>query len=78
LKKLLRLGMDRGIFPAILDEELAVPLLLGPMLFSHILGPRLDRKWLAEGTVNSFWKAHARVEPQHAPSQSLRRSQRRG
>jgi len=48
------------------------------MLFSHILGPRLDRKWLAEGTVNSFWKAHARVEPQHAPSQSLRRSQRRG
>jgi len=78
LKKLLRLGMDRGIFPAILDEELAVPLLLGPMLFSHILGPRLDRKWLAEGTVNSFWRAHARIESQHAASKSLPRLQRRG
>jgi AcrR family transcriptional regulator len=78
LKKLLRRGMNRGIFPAILDEELAVPLLLGPMLFCHILGPRLDRKWLAEGTVNSFWKAHARVEPQPPASKSTRRSQRRG
>lgn len=64
LKKLLRLGMDRGIFPAVLDEELAIPLLLGPMLFSHILGARLDRKWLAQGTVDSFWKAHARPQPQ--------------
>jgi len=62
LKKLLRRGMNRGIFPAVLDEELAVPLLLGPMLFSHILGARLDRKWLAQGTVNSFWKAHARPQ----------------
>ena len=62
LKKLIRRGMERGIFPAVLDEELAVPLLLGPMLFSHILGARLDRKWLAQGTVNSFWKAHARPQ----------------
>jgi AcrR family transcriptional regulator len=77
LKKLLRRGMDRGIFPAVLDEELAVPLLLGPMLFCHILGPRLDRKWLAEGTVNSFWKAHARMEPQHPASKSPRRPPRR-
>ena len=61
VKRLVRRGMDRGIFPAVLDEELAVPLLLGPMLFSHILGARLDRKWLAEGTVNSFWKANARL-----------------
>jgi AcrR family transcriptional regulator len=63
LKKLIRRGIDRGIFPAVLDEELAVPLLLGPMLFCHILGARLDRKWLAQGTVNSFWKAHARPRP---------------
>jgi AcrR family transcriptional regulator len=67
LKKLIRRGMDRGIFPAILDEELAIPLLLGPMLFSHILGARLDRKWLAQGAVNSFWKAHARPRPAAHP-----------
>lgn len=60
LKKLLRRGIERGIFPAVLDEELAVTLLLGPMLFSYIFGPRIDRKWLASGTVDSFWKAHAR------------------
>jgi hypothetical protein len=70
--------MDRGIFPAILDEELAAPLLLGPMLFSHILEPRLDRKWLAEWTVTSFWTVHARVEPQPPASKSLRRLRRRG
>ena len=63
LKKLLRRGMDRGIFPAVIDEELAVPLLLGPMLFSYILGARLDRKWLAQGAVDSFWRAHARPQP---------------
>src|SRR5262245_17907407 len=55
LKKLVRRGMDCGTFPAVLDEELAVTLLLGPMMFCYILGPRLDRKWLAEGTVESFW-----------------------
>jgi hypothetical protein len=33
------------------------------MMFCHILGPRLDRKWLAEGAVDSFWKAHARLLP---------------
>lgn len=64
LRKLVRRGMDRGIFPTILDEELAVPLLLGPMMFCYILGPRLDRKWLATGTVESFWKANARLRSQ--------------
>src|SRR5262245_30328162 len=63
LRILIRRGMERGIFPTVLDEELAMPLLLGPMMFCHILGPRLDRKWLADGTVDSFWKAHARTPP---------------
>jgi AcrR family transcriptional regulator len=61
LKKLLRRGIELGIFPVTLDEELAVTLLLGPMLFSHILGARLDRTWLANGTVESFWKAQTRL-----------------
>jgi AcrR family transcriptional regulator len=78
LKKLIRRGMDRGVFPAVLDEELAIPLLLGPMLFSHILGARLDRKWLAEGTVNSFWKAHARPQTQPSKTMSRRVVPRRG
>ena len=63
LKKLLRRGMKQGIFSALLDEELAVSLLLGPMMLCHILGPRIDRAWLATGTVEAFWKAHARPQP---------------
>ena len=63
IKRLIRRGMERGIFPAVLDEELAIPLLLGPMLFSYILGARLDRTWLATGAVDSFWKSHARPQP---------------
>lgn len=61
LKKLLRRGIEHGVFPVTLDEELAITLLLGPMLFSHILGARLDRTWLANGTVESFWKAQTRL-----------------
>jgi len=62
VKKLLRRGVDRGIFPAVLDEELGAALLLGPMSFRYIFGSSLDRDWLAEGAVESFWKAQARSE----------------
>jgi AcrR family transcriptional regulator len=62
LRKLLRRGVDRGMLPAVLDEELGVALLLGPMMYRHIFGSAVDREWLAEGAVNSFWKAHARPE----------------
>lgn len=72
LKKLLRRGIALGIFPVTLDEELAVTLLLGPMLFSHIMGPRLDRNWLATGTVESFWKSQTRLRA------DLVRNRRRG
>jgi AcrR family transcriptional regulator len=62
LRKLLRRGVDRGMLPVVLDEELGVALLLGPMMYRHIFGSSVDREWLAEGAVNSFWKAHARPE----------------
>src|SRR5271169_2394986 len=62
LRKLLRRGVDRGVLPVVLDEELGVALLLGPMMYRHIFGSSVDREWLAEGAVNSFWKAHARPE----------------
>jgi len=60
LKILLRRGMSRGVFPVVLDEELGVALLLGPMLYRHIFGSSVSLDWLAEGTVDSFWRAHAR------------------
>jgi AcrR family transcriptional regulator len=60
LKMLLRRGVDRGIFPAGLDEDLGVALLLGPMMYRHIFGSSVNQEWLADGAVESFWKAHAR------------------
>jgi AcrR family transcriptional regulator len=69
LKKLIRRGIERGLLPVALDEELAVALLLGPMTFSRIFGQRFDREWLATGTVESFWEASA-----EARRRSLRRA----
>jgi AcrR family transcriptional regulator len=60
VKKLLRRGMERGIFPAVLDEDLGVALLFGPMMFRHIFSGSMDKEWLARGAVEAFWKAHAR------------------
>ncbi|HMD05954.1 MAG TPA: TetR/AcrR family transcriptional regulator [Candidatus Acidoferrum sp.] len=60
LKTLLRRGVNRGIFPAVLDEDLGVALLLGPILYRHIFGSSVSLDWLAEGAVDSFWRAHAR------------------
>ena len=68
VKKLLRRGMERGIFPAALDEDLGVALLFGPMMFRHIFSGSMDKEWLARGAVEAFWKAHAREgsRPMHA------------
>lgn len=60
LKELLRRGIAAGEFPAVLDLDLGVALLLGPMMYRHIFGPGIDRQWLAEGAVESFWKACSR------------------
>ncbi|MGH9677328.1 MAG: TetR/AcrR family transcriptional regulator, partial [Candidatus Acidiferrum sp.] len=71
LKMLLRRGMSRGIFPAMMDEDLGVALLLGPMLYRHIFGSGVRLDWLAEGAVESFWKAHTR--PEATPMNGIKR-----
>ncbi len=60
LKKLIRRGVDQGIFPATIDEELGVALLLGPLMYRQIFGSSVSLEWLAEGAVDAFWRAHAR------------------
>ena len=77
LRKLLRRGVDRGVLPVVLDEELGVALLLGPMMYRHIFGSSVDREWLAEGAVNSFWKAHARPEFQEPSADATDRNRRK-
>jgi AcrR family transcriptional regulator len=77
LKTLLRRGVNRGVFPAVLDEDLGVALLLGPMLYRHIFGSSVSLDWLAEGAVDSFWKAHARpMEKKTKSSRPKKQSQK--
>ena len=52
-----------------LDEELGVALLLGPMMYRHVFGSSVDRAWLAKGAVDSFWTANARPEYQTDPAE---------
>ena len=62
IKKLLRRGIECRLFRPVLDVELGVALLLGPMFFRHIFSSSVDREWLARGAVEAFWKAHARPD----------------
>jgi AcrR family transcriptional regulator len=77
LKKLLRRGIDRGIFSALLDVDLSIGLILGPMMYRHIFGPGIDQTWLADGTVESFWKACARKREADLAETRLRAGKKR-
>ena len=74
IKRLLRRGIGQGVFPAVLDEQLGVALLFGPMMLRHIFSGSMDKEWLARGAVEAFWKAHARPEQvRPKPRKSKRR-----
>ena len=60
LTNIIRRGQKRGMLRRGIDPEVGIALLLGPMMYRHIFGPTVDRRWLAEGVVDAFWKAHAR------------------
>jgi AcrR family transcriptional regulator len=65
LKRILRRGIKRGLFPAALDFDAAMALLLGPLLYGHIFhretnpGPTDFGKLAAE----SFWRAYGVTAP---------------
>ncbi|MGA8727197.1 MAG: TetR/AcrR family transcriptional regulator [Terracidiphilus sp.] len=59
LKRILRRGIERGLLPENLDLEVAIALLLGPMLYAHIFererqpkGPDIGPK-----AAEAFWRA---------------------
>jgi AcrR family transcriptional regulator len=65
LVQVLRRGIARGEFPLDLDLDLAASLLLGPMMYGHVM-----RRMRAEvpddhprRVVDAFWKAHAIALP---------------
>jgi AcrR family transcriptional regulator len=63
IRELLRRGIKQGIFPAVLDEDLSIAMLVGPLMYLHIFGLAIGRERLIIGVVDAFWKAHARAIP---------------
>jgi AcrR family transcriptional regulator len=61
LIELLKHGIAEGDLPQDLDFDLAVAVLLGPMMYRHVLnigGSKVPENW-AERVVAGFWKAYA-------------------
>jgi AcrR family transcriptional regulator len=73
LRQLLDRAIARGQLPRSLDRDLAIALLLGPLMYCHVL-KRLQAEApenLPEQVVAAFWQAHAL-----APSRATRRGRR--
>jgi AcrR family transcriptional regulator len=61
LKRILKRGIDRGLLPPALDLDLAMALLLGPLLYNHIVSKGLREKERDFGpeTAKAFVRAFA-------------------
>lgn len=63
LKQLLQQGIEEGLFPAELNIDLSLALLIGPTMYGYFLSPTknnmkaLPAGW-PEQIVEAFWKAH--------------------
>ena len=62
IRRLLRRGMEQGLLRSDLDVELAVALLLGPMLYSHIFRKEGNaaNPDFGPAIVGAFWRGHKR------------------
>jgi AcrR family transcriptional regulator len=75
LTRALGRGRARGQLPRALDVDLAIALLLGPMMYGHLL-KRMNKETpeeLPELVVDAFMKSCARAVPGRAPTASPRR-----
>lgn len=65
LKRVLKRGIERGLLPANLDMDLAVALLLGPVLYNHIFRKcdTPQRRDIGSETAEAFVRAFAIVRP---------------
>ncbi len=63
IRRLVERGMKKGELQAGLDAEMAIGLLLGPMLYWHIFHKdgeaQEDQRPRAEAVVDAFWRAFA-------------------
>jgi len=63
LKHILKRGIERGLLTATLDMDLAMALLLGPVLYTHIVlkGPKEKKREIGAETAEAFVRAFAKA-----------------
>jgi AcrR family transcriptional regulator len=76
IRKVLRNGIDRGLLPRDLDIEVAISLLLGPVLYTHIF--QKDRAPqtapdIGPKSAAAFWRAHAQARAQHIEKAGIKK-----
>ena len=67
LLEILNRGIECGVLPADLEKEVAVSLLLGPMLYTHIFqkGGIPTAPDIGPKVAEAFWRAHSQARKQH-------------
>jgi AcrR family transcriptional regulator len=72
LRTILDRAITRDALPRMLDRDVAIALLLGPMMYAHVqkVMHRPPPIGLAQATVAAFWKAFGAVTPKGAASKA--------
>lgn len=67
IMNILKNGIERGLLPRDLDLEVAVSLLLGPVIYTHIFQKeRLPKAPdIGPKAAEAFWRAHSQVRKEH-------------
>lgn len=65
LKRLLKQGIEQGLFPKDLNFDLALAMLIGPIMYGYFLNMATNKmlEGLPEHAVETFWKAYAITKP---------------
>jgi AcrR family transcriptional regulator len=76
IRRVLRNGIDRGFLTKDLDIEVAISLLLGPVLYSHIFQKdRLPKTApdIGPKAAEAFWRAHAQARKERIEKAGIKK-----
>lgn len=76
VQQILKRGIERGLLPPDLDMEVALSLLLGPVLYRHIFHKERQSKGSEVGpaAAEAFWRAHRQVRKERIEQAGIGKS----
>ena len=76
IRKVLRGGIERGLLPRDLDIEVALSLLLGPVLYTHIFQKELLPKApdIGPKAAEAFWRAYQQARRERIEKLGVKRT----